>query len=232
MLVAERHQHHVWCKPGAPCWPTKTDREKHQHGPFCGHYTAAAVRWWLARSPREDEGKRQDYYTHFGALLDLGGGRSMDDTEALDWCYRATVLAGGGDMHGNLCICLRGDPPSAGEARGSIGGDGSAALTATIADLDHAADELPICWSTTQQIFETQQRTGVYRARLLAYRRNLNVRDIDRWQEPRSPGTRALTHYMMAMTLGGARTECALPSADSPLFGATAFMQRELLQVA
>src|SRR6059058_1490745 len=97
-LAELRHQHHAWCKPGAPCWPTKTDLAPHRHGPFCGHYTPAAVRWWMARSPREDEGKHQTHYTHFGALLELAGGRSMEDTEALDWCYRATVLNGGGDL--------------------------------------------------------------------------------------------------------------------------------------
>ena len=186
-------------------------------GPFAGQYSPATIRWWM----ESIQGTRWDGspYGHFDVLCDMLLGRSAEETELLSYCHRRVVVDGARSASGRWCVCLTERAPSAGEARGSLGGDGMSGLIAIIRDLESAADALPIAWSSTQQVFEAQGRDGVYRARLVYYRRNLRVREIDRWLEPRDPDTgrprsRALTYYLMSRSLGGARTECTWPRKE------------------
>src|SRR5207253_1117089 len=117
---------------------------------------------------------------------------------------------------GLWCVCLNEDAPATVSGRGSGRGDGTSALIAVLTDLEFAADQLSIGWKTTERIFQAQQRSGVWGARFTYYNRNLHVREIDRWLEPRDPDTgRAqstqLAFWLMSRALGGVSDTCAWP---------------------
>ncbi len=190
-------------------------------GLWTDRYSPAKIRWWHAVIRRHERPSDPEDYCHFSVLHEMLHGRSAEETEMLDWCYRRVVHERAGHrVTGEWCVCLSENPPSAGEARGSVGGDGMSSLIAVKQDLEHAADQLPISWTSTQGIFEAQSRADIYRVRLSYYRRNERVREIDRWIEPRDPQTgrarsSSLTFYLMALALGGAKTECAWPKSGS-----------------
>jgi hypothetical protein len=162
-------------------------------------------------------------YSHYSVLLAIIGGRSADEAEGLSYCHDRVVNDGARSASGRWCVCLSEVAPATAESRGR-GGDGVAALLCVKADLEYAADSLPISWSTTQRVFETQQRAGAWQSRFLAYRQNRAVREIDRWHEPRDsesgrPKSAALSNYLQSLALGGARTECGWPGAQTPTVG-------------
>jgi hypothetical protein len=155
-------------------------------------------------------------YGHFGVLLSMLGGRAPDETEQLAYCHQRVVGEGARSSSGLWCVCLSEDAPRLAENRRGGGMDGMASLICVKRDLESAADGLPIGWKSTERIFKAQHRTSTYGARLTYLLRNLRVREIDRWQEPRDPETgrlrsASLTHYLMSLSLGGARTECRWP---------------------
>lgn len=146
---------------------------RHQHGAFCEHYPPLKVRWW-------------SHEPHMETLNTLiGGGRSAEESEALDYCFRRVYYDGARDpIHGFPCVCLREVAPSVGEARGSVGGDGMSALLSIRADLDHAADTLPIRWRATRRIFLAQGRPRAYRDRFGAYVEGRPLGEDDRLDDP------------------------------------------------
>ena len=185
-------------------------------GPFAGQYSPATIRWWM----ESIQGTRWDGspYGHFDVLCDMLLGRSAEETELLSYCHRRVVVDGARSASGRWCVCLTERAPSAGEARGSLGGDGMSGLIAIIRDLESAADALPIAWTSTQQVFEAQGRDGAYRARYQRWRRGLLVREQDRWTEPidpetRHPKSRLLAYATMAYALGwrDQRAACRWP---------------------
>jgi hypothetical protein len=204
----------------------------HVHGAWCGHYTPSAVRWWLAGIKRHVEPTDPEDYSHYDVLLKMIGGRSAEDAEALDHCYARVVHGGAGHrVTGEWCVCLSEDPPPAAVTSAGRGSDGNAALLCVKADLEHAADLLPISWSTTQRTFETLQRVGVWQARYGYYLKNLGVREIDRWLEPRDPETRkpksaALSNWLMSRALGGVKDVCPWPGVLTPSFALSVFEHR------
>lgn len=148
-------------------------RIRHQHSAFCEHYPPLKVRWW-SHAP---------HMQMLGALV--AGGRSAEETEALDYCFRRVFYDGARDpIHGVPCICLREVAPSVGEARGSLGGDGVSGLLSVLLDLEHAADGLPIRWRATRRILLAQSRPMSYRKRFGAYAQGCPVQDDDRLDDP------------------------------------------------
>ncbi len=128
----------------------------------------------------------QEDYSHFDVLRYMIMGRSAEDTEALEFCHSRVIHERAGHrVTGEWCVCLSERPPSTGDARGSGGSDGFSSLLSLKADLERAADSLPISWTSTQAIYEAQGRGLLYRGRLMTYRQNLRVREIDRWLESR-----------------------------------------------
>jgi hypothetical protein len=191
---------------------------RHVCTPFDGCYKPSALRWWHETIP----GARWDgsAYGHLEVMQQMVMGRSADDMEALAYCFQRTVIEGARSASGRMCVCLSEKAPAAGEARGAAGSDGMSSQIALLQDLYRAADGLPISWGSTQAIFEAQGRMGVFRPRYVYYRNNLRVREIDRWLEPRDsetgrPRSRSLAYYLMAVTLGGAQTECRWPKTLS-----------------
>lgn len=168
---------------------SQTPRRRRTRTLFDGTYSPSKCRWWHETIP----GALWDLsaYGHLDVLnAMINGGRSVDDTEALDWCYRRVVDEGARSGSGRWCVCLTEDAPSAGEARGSIGGDGIAALVAVRADLEHAVDELPIGWATTSDLYQIQGRSALYHARFREFKRGHRIRSVDRELEPIDPETR------------------------------------------
>lgn len=135
--------------------------------------------------------------------------------ESLAYCHQRVVYDGARSSSGRWCICLGEEPPSAGEARGSLGSDGFSGLLGVLSDLEHAADRLPISWKSTERIFRVQGRLGTWNERFAHYNRGLRIRDIDRWLEPRTddgrPQSTQLAYYLMSLALDGARTTCCWP---------------------
>lgn len=155
-------------------------------------------------------------YGHVRVLRHMVTDKSADDLEALAYCMTRVVYDGARSASGRWCICLREEPPSAGDARGTLGSDGFSGMLGVLRDLEYAADTLPISWKSTERAFIAQERSAVYGPRLSYFLRNLRVREIDRWLEPRDsetgrPQSTQLTYYLMSLALGGARTECAWP---------------------
>ena len=188
-------------------------RQVHKHTPFCGHFPPAAIRWWstvMKRDYTED-------YSHHRVLRAMLNGRSAEDTEMLSYCYERVINQRAGHrVTGEWCVCLSENAPSAGVARGEGKSDGFSTLLSLAVDLEHAADALPISWSTTRRVFEAQARGDVWQMRFGRYTSGELVREIDRWLEPRDQETgrlrsASLTFYLMALAVHGARTYCEWP---------------------
>jgi hypothetical protein len=182
---------------------------KHLHRAFCEHWTPLKVRWWLfcAESVvNSTDDNPSGRYGHFDVLCDMLGGRSAEETEQLEHCFQRVYYGGARDpWHGWTCVCLR-ESTSAGEARGSIGGDGTASILALIVDLERAADALPLPWRATEAVFNALGHPITYRDRMKFLARGV-VRDVDRELEPidpetRRPRSRQLVEAWMAYELG------------------------------
>lgn len=157
---------------------------RHLHTAFCEHYPPGKVRWWL----HQPQGEGYRGYRVLGHLAVLGhmlGGRSAEETEALSHCFKRVVHDGLRDpIHGWPCVCLREEPPSAGEARGHVGGDGMSSIIAIFEDLRRAAEALPVPWLATRRIYATLGLSETYFARLNLVTQGQLVREVDR--EPES----------------------------------------------
>lgn len=181
---------------------------QHLHSAFCEHFPPLKLRWWLffARGAIA-HGAADDRLSHFDVLCDMLGGRCAEETEQLDHCFQRVYYGGARDpLHGWPCVCLR-ENTSAGEARGSKGGDGMSAILGLITDLERAADQLPLPWKATERIFEALGRDGVYRARMTYLRHCKGVRQVDLEHEPidletRRPKSMRLAEAWMAYVLG------------------------------
>jgi len=102
-------------------------------------------------------------------MLALIEGMAADEAEALRYEY-TLVLAGYRDILGRPCLCgdktvafpaaVRGGRPGAHDSMGST--------ISLVADLSHAADQLPILWRETERIFAVQERTETWRRRARA----------------------------------------------------------------
>lgn len=186
---------------------------EHRCNPWDGCYHASTVRWFHETIP--DYRGVGTVYGHFQVLRHMVVGKSADDLESLAYCHSRVVHEGARSASGRWCICLDEEPPSAGEARGTLGSDGFSGMLGVQSDLERAADTLPIAWKTTERVFKAQGRSATYGARFTYYNRNLRVRPIDRWLEPRDdlgrPRSTQLTYYLMALSLDGARTTCRWP---------------------
>jgi hypothetical protein len=122
-------------------------------------------------------------------------------------------------IHGWPCVCLR-ESTQAGDARGSVGGDGMSSILAIIVDLERAADLLPIPWRATERIFKALGRGRTYADRLRFVSRG-KVRDVDLEHEPIDPETRRprsnqYVEAWMAWALGW-RGWSTWPRANRPL---------------
>lgn len=188
---------------------------RHLHTAFCEHFDPLKIRWWLFYVdglPREGE-----RYSHFDVLCTLIGGRSAEETEQLEHCFQRVYYGGARDSwHNWPCVCLR-ESTSAGEARGSMGGDGMSSIVAIIADLDRAADALPLPWTSTQFVFKALGRERMYADRLRFLSRGV-VRQVDCDHEPidldtRRPRSRRLVEAWLAYELGwrDRRASCRWP---------------------
>lgn len=172
------------------------------------------MRWWSETIPGYmGEGTS---YGHFDVLRQMVMGKSADDLEALAYCMSRVIYEGARSASGRWCICLDESPPSAGEARGTLGSDGFSGLIGVVQDLESAADTLPISWKATERVFKAQGRSALWGVKFTYYNRNLRVREIDRWIEPRDAETgrlqsTQLAYYLMALSLHGSRTECEWP---------------------
>jgi hypothetical protein len=188
---------------------------------FSGHFSPATVRWWHAII----DGAYSDgsAYGHFDVLRHMIGGRSAEETEQLEYCHARVVVDGARSTSGLWCVCLNESAPATVSGRGGASGDGMSALVCIKQDLERAADALPILWKSTERIFKAQGRTGVYGQRRTYYLRNLKVREIDRWQEPRDPDSghlrsTSLAFHLMSRELGGVRDVCDWPCKQPAQF--------------
>jgi len=183
---------------------------RHLHTAWCEHWTPFKVRWWLFSAEgmggwdirTGDKGR----YSHFDVLCAMLGGRSAEETEQLGHCFSRVYHGGARDpWHGWPCVCLR-ESTSAGEARGSVGGDGMSSILALIADLERAADALPTHWRATEAVFAALDRKQIWSDRMRFLQRGV-VRDVDREVEPidpemRQPRSKRLVEAWMAYELG------------------------------
>jgi hypothetical protein len=140
---------------------------------------------------------------HWQALasiaIDPAAGRGELDALRREWELvntDATVMG--------VCACERRgfyrSTPAEYARGGGYRSEGAANVAVLLADLEHAADALPIHWRATAAIFHAQQRPAVWAARLATHRMLGMPRPQDRGIEPSDSGHRALG--MMARTLG------------------------------
>jgi hypothetical protein len=143
------------------------------------------------------------YLGHWPALasiaLDPAAGRGELDALRREWELvnnDATVMG--------ICACERRQfyrsTPAEYARGGGYRSEGADNITVLLADLEHAADALPIHWEATRRIFEQQQRRDVWAARLATHRMLGMPRPQDHGIEPSDSEHRALG--MMARTLG------------------------------
>lgn len=143
------------------------------------------------------------YLSHWSALLGIaehpGAGRGELDALRREWELvnsDATVMG--------VCACERRgfyrSTPAEYARGGGYRSEGADNVAVLLADLEYAADALPIHWRATATIFHAQQRADVWAARLATHRMLGMPRPQDRGIEPSDGEHRALG--MMARTLG------------------------------
>lgn len=143
------------------------------------------------------------YLGHWAALasiaIDPAAGRGELDALRREWELvntDATVMG--------VCACERRgfyrSTPAEYARGGGYRSEGADNVAVLLADLEHAADALPIHWRATATIFHAQQRADVWAARLATHRMLGFQRPQDHGIEPSDSGHRALG--MMARTLG------------------------------
>jgi hypothetical protein len=143
------------------------------------------------------------YLSHWSALRGIAEHPSAGRGE-LDALRREWELVNNDPNIMGICACeRRGFYRSTPEEylRGSsYTPEGADNVSALLADLERAADALPIHWRATRWIFERQQRADVWAARLSTHRQMGLPRPQDRLIEPPDSDHQALG--MMARTLG------------------------------
>lgn len=143
------------------------------------------------------------YLVHWQSLVGIAeqpnGGRGELDALRREWELvnsDATIMG--------VCACeRRGFYRSTPEEYGRGGGyrpEGADNIAVLLADLEHAADALPIHWATTRVIFHAQLRADVWAARLATHRHLGMPRPQDRGIEPPDSDHRALG--LLAQALG------------------------------
>lgn len=156
--------------------------------PFDGGYSPRRIRFYLA---------------HWQALhsvaLDPHGGRGELDALRREWELIQTTSSVSG-----VCLCERREyfraTPEEYTRAGGYRPEGADAIAVLLADVEHAADALPLHWVATRTIFSAQLRADVWAGRLATHRMLGMPRPQDRGIEPRDSEHRALG--LLARALG------------------------------
>lgn len=143
---------------------------------------------------------------HYLALRTAADGdsHSQDETTSLSYEWRL-ILAGRRDLFGRPCLCRHDIKWPEASRGGDKRGDSRSALVGLLADLERAADSLPIPWTVTREIFRAQGREDIYDIRLAACRL-FPLRPVDAEREPIDgrgrPHSRGEAYRRMAIALG------------------------------
>lgn len=174
---------------------------------FDEHMSPLKIAFWLARTALWDDAPdAEPTPVHYQALRTAADGdsHSQNETTRLSYEWRL-ILSGRRDLFGRPCLCRHAvkwpeAPPGGGKR-----GDSRAALVGLIADLERAADALPIGWSATREIFEIQGRGKTYAIRAAA-NAIFPLRLFDAEPEPKDergrPRSRGEAYRRMATALG------------------------------
>lgn len=183
------------------------------------------IAFWHAAVPQLGETRADVEWAapHYEALRAACATDSMsqDEMTALAYEWRL-ICAGRRDFMGRPCVCEDGGIkwPAAIRGGGGSGGDSRLGPIGLIADLERAADTLPIPWESTRRIFAAQGRTQIYEIRRAAHN-IFPLRLSDTEAEPTDdrgrPRSRGEAYRRMAIALGWKQKPSTEAAADHVL---------------
>lgn len=147
------------------------------------------------------------YLAHWQELRELSLGMSASDTAEYLRREWELIQSRRSDsfrplaQRRKVCLCDEAHEWTATPRGGGGLGDAAGRTRRLLADLEQAADTLPVPWQATERVYRQQHRYSIpYRVRLWRYRQNVEVRDVDRQPEPE--GSYRLCLRRMAEALG------------------------------